>query len=358
MDNLASQTIRILRFPLSVAIVMFHSNITVYNTSAAQNSIVSRFSDFIISNICLLAVPLFFFISGYLFFHEGKFNLHIFKRKLQNRFYSLIIPYILWNSICLAIFFTLQLLIPNFNLMVHKQILDFNLSDFIMIFWNLQEVSGIKTDQMGPLVGQFWFIQCLVVYSLLTPIIWYCTKRLGALFSVLLVALSLSGYMPKVPGFDIWGLYYFSLGAYFSITKHNWNINEKYIPLLFVTYMILYITQQTIPWGILRFINDTILVFVILNIGSYFAKGRKLKPSTIYLSHTSFFIFAIHRYFTSIGLNIGAHFIFSNCVMAILCFMTISLFSVASSLAIYRLMDKYFHKVLLVLNGNAKTLLT
>lgn len=43
MDKLASQSIRNLRFPLCIAIVMVHSNISIYNESAAQNPIVNFF---------------------------------------------------------------------------------------------------------------------------------------------------------------------------------------------------------------------------------------------------------------------------------------------------------------------------
>lgn len=249
MDKLASQSIRNLRFPLCVAIVMVHSNISIYNEFAAQNPIVNIFSDFFIIKICFSAVALFFFISGYLFFHEGKFNRDIFKKKMHNRIYSLLIPYILWNAICLATIFFLQQLIPNFNLLVHKQISDFSISDFFIAFWNLQEISGISSDQMGPLVGQFWFIQCLLVYSLLTPIIYFFIKQLGILFIIILVILSMSGYIPNVPGFKIVYLYYFCLGAYFSLTKQHWYISShKKIFYIGDIYCYIYhSTHDTLP---------------------------------------------------------------------------------------------------------------
>lgn len=351
MDKLASQSIRNLRFPLCVAIVMVHSNISIYNESAAQNPIVNLFSNFFIIKICFSAVALFFFISGYLFFHEGEFNRQFFKKKIHNRIYSLLIPYMLWNAICLAIVFLIQQFISNFNLLIHKQISDFIISDFFLVFWNLQEISGISSDQMGPLVGQFWFIQCLLVYSLLAPMIYVCIKRLGILFIVILGILSMSGSIPNVPGFNIVYLYYFCLGAYFSLTKHHWYIHSKYIPVIFGTYIVIYTIQQMTHCNYLEILDETILTFGILNLVSYLTKYKKATPLSIYLSNTSFFVFAIHRYFTSIGLNITSHIVFDYSWSAILCFIAISLFSVSSSLIVYRFMDKYSHRLLLLLNG-------
>lgn len=205
---------------------------------------------------------------------------------------------------------------------------------------------------MGPLVGQFWFIQCLLVYSLLTPVIYFFIKQLGILFIIILVILSMSGYIPNVPGFKIVYLYYFCLGAYFSLTKQHWYISshkkKSFILGIFIAiYTILHMTHC--PY--LEFLNETILIFGILNLAAYFTKDRKTTPLSIYLSNVSFFIFAIHRYFTSIGLNITSHIIFYYSWSAILCFIAILLFSVASSLIVYRFMDKYSHRLLLLLNG-------
>lgn len=62
----------------------------------------------------------------------------------------------------------------------------------------------------------------------------------------------------------------------------------------------------------LEFLNETILILGILNLVSYFTKDRK--TLSIYLSNTSFFVFAIHRYFTSIAINITSHIGYSTIV--------------------------------------------
>lgn len=108
MKTSISQTISILRFPLCVVIVMIHSNIAIYNASANQFALVNIFSNYFIGDVCYYSLSLFFFISGFLLFREGKFNLEIFKKKINHRVYSLLIPYILWNLICFGMIFVLQ----------------------------------------------------------------------------------------------------------------------------------------------------------------------------------------------------------------------------------------------------------
>jgi fucose 4-O-acetylase-like acetyltransferase len=52
-----------------------------------------------------IAVPLFFFISGFLFFlNIENFNLQSYGNKLQTRGKTLLIPYLFWNLFAIAIY--------------------------------------------------------------------------------------------------------------------------------------------------------------------------------------------------------------------------------------------------------------
>lgn len=350
MKTSISQTISILRFPLCVVIVMIHSNIAIYNASANQFALVNIFSNYFIGDVCYYSLSLFFFISGFLLFREGKFNLEIFKKKINHRVYSLLIPYILWNLICFGMIFVLQQIKPNINLLLHKQIADFRIQDYIMIFWNIREVTGCQTDPAGPLVGQFWFIQNLLVYTLLAPIIWYATQKLKILFIIVLGAIAFSDILPEVPGFNAAYLYFFILGAYFSINHSSWVLSRNSLIGLIVAYMILFPLRIMIQSGN-QLIEETLFIFIILNVVHLLTKNKQQGSIAQYLSGTSFFVFAIHRYFTSIGLNLCSKIEFQNGYMPILCFLAISFCSVMCSVLVYWGMDRFFHKALLVLNG-------
>lgn len=240
MNSITSHIISYLRFPLCVAIIMIHSDIAVYNTTAEESPIYHLFGNVFIGSICSSAVALFFFFSGYLFFHEGTFSTNIYKKKINNRIHSILIPYILWNVICFAILFVMQHLFNHFNLLLHKQIVDFKLQDFFYIFWNIQKITGISTDQAGPLVGQFWFLQCLFTFSILSPIIYIGIKKTKLFFLMVIAGLNFSDMVPNILGFDTMALFYYSLGAYFSINKITWYSNKTNIGILLLQRQLKY----------------------------------------------------------------------------------------------------------------------
>lgn len=93
--NLQSKVIDVLRFPMIVGVVLWHSffegimgldipdsGIPIYHTT----------SFFISRILASVAVPLFFFISGYLFFFRTTFSVDVYKKKLKSRIKTLLIP--------------------------------------------------------------------------------------------------------------------------------------------------------------------------------------------------------------------------------------------------------------------------
>lgn len=71
-DQLLSTIISFLRFPLCVAIVYIHSLVLEFMGGNPESYPLTSFATHIISvNIAGVAVPLFFFISGFLFFKGG-----------------------------------------------------------------------------------------------------------------------------------------------------------------------------------------------------------------------------------------------------------------------------------------------
>lgn len=59
-----SETIGVLRFPLMICVVLRH----IYIPNKGKYFFVNEIDHFMIETFTLIAVPLFFFISGFLFF--------------------------------------------------------------------------------------------------------------------------------------------------------------------------------------------------------------------------------------------------------------------------------------------------
>ncbi len=107
--DLQSRTIELLRFPLTVFVVFIHSVGTppltlpdYANFGAMDFFNIVRIT---CSNVLThTAVPCFFMISGFLYFLNLKqWNLKTYQQKTVRRIHTLLIPYVAWNLLSLAV---------------------------------------------------------------------------------------------------------------------------------------------------------------------------------------------------------------------------------------------------------------
>ena len=128
-----------LHFIMSVLVILIHS---INNET--------RFEKFfsIDSGIGQFAVPLFFIISGFLFFRNIK-SVNDAVAKLKRRVYTLLIPYLLWN----LIYYAIHLLLKPGNGISMGEIID-----------------AAFTYKYNP---SFWFMYQLILLSIISPILYY-----------------------------------------------------------------------------------------------------------------------------------------------------------------------------------------
>lgn len=99
MNELISKTFTLLRFPLLIGVVMIHCDITAQLHPELRNQWAGDVMYLFSNVIGRFSVPMFFIISGYLFFRNGVFDTSIYIAKLRSRVNTLLIPYLLWNLI-------------------------------------------------------------------------------------------------------------------------------------------------------------------------------------------------------------------------------------------------------------------
>ena len=105
-----SRTISLLRFPLIVGVVFIHFNIAYIALAIQGRPCFTEFAPWVWYAIQMVsevlsrvAVPLFYVVSGYLFFHSARcFGRNEYVAKLRRRFRSLFIPYVVWNLLAVA----------------------------------------------------------------------------------------------------------------------------------------------------------------------------------------------------------------------------------------------------------------
>lgn len=304
-EELLSKTISFLRFPLMVGVVLIHSRIggewmeRVSANPTADFPIYSAVSYLLSSVIAAIAVPLYFFFSGFLFFYRTSFDSHVYFHKLKTRCQTLLVPYLLWNLIALLLTFALQTFFPEM-IAGTKGVRDYSLTDYLWCFWDFQKVHHGVWSSMTPINDPLWFIRNLMVVILCTPLIYLFLKRLKHYGVLLLATLWMFRRVLQIPEFDITTLFFFSAGAYFSIYRKDFVelLKPPYVlPSAFLLYSIssvLLLCFRTASWA--SYLKDLILligmVLAISLTSRNLAQGRwRVNP---FLTESSLFIYLYH----------------------------------------------------------------
>ncbi len=230
-----SKVIAFLRFPLIVGIVLIHANLT--GKQAEQATIYPLVSHLFSEIIGSAMVPLFFFISGFLFFYKvSRFTSGVYAQKLRRRLKSLLIPYLFWNVLCLLLFFLAQQLLgpASGN---HQLMKSCTWQNWFWAFWDITRITPGDMLQ-APVCIQMWYIRDLLVLSLLTPFIYIIVRYARLYFLLPLSAIWLfSWWHFPYPGFSIMGFLFFSFGAYCSIHRRDFTSMAAHIfPVAAVLY--------------------------------------------------------------------------------------------------------------------------
>ena len=230
-----------------------------------------------ISEIC---VPLFFVISGFLFFLNvpEKPKPEYFLNKLKRRFISLVIPYLIANCVALAVYFCAHKFAPQ----LLSGFMGDNWKNPIYIFWT------------GPINLSLWFIRELILVVILSPLV-YLLVRYCRIFGVLALGALWIFKIGPAP------IFFFSLGAWFSIcggirTGNGQEVAPKtlkfyknsrswsffmylyhYIPLIALKKVLYVFLSPTTDW-LMFVIYLTSLVTVIVFISLIYLALKKLLP--------------------------------------------------------------------------------
>ncbi len=302
-EELLSKTISYLRFPLIVGVVFIHNDISTFTLQGIKHEfnnpdwyyyIIAFFSQV----LPRISVPLFFFISGFLFFYHTDFTLETYKQKLKGRIKTLLIPYLLWNFIGFLLLSIKHL--PMFE-SVFPSIskIDYNLSTFFNCFWDFR-FPDTETTMGSPINYPFWFIRDLMVTVLLTPVIYWLIRYIKIGYILILCICWYCGYHWNISGLNLSVIFFFSLGAYVSISHINLlPIFRKsyFIPFIYIIISIADAVTKEESYN--HYIHDIGILLGILSaftIVSYFIDKGKIRVNK-FLSDSSFFIFAMHGLF-------------------------------------------------------------
>ena len=354
MDALTSRVVSFLRFPLIVAVIGIHCNLLVKNPELETRS-VFYFLVYITMKLVCIAVPLFFFISGFLFFKEGIFDFALYSNKLKSRFHTVLVPYMLWNIIYFVILGVMQFIKPDTLVILHKHIADFRWQDFLWIFWDISQITGLADDQRACLVGAFWFLQCLFVLFLVSPIIYYIIRYLRHFTLLIIGILYFTDFIPEMPGIQCNAIVYYMLGAYCSIMCIDFISIVKRIPvqahivLLIAAVLVSYLMNEN---DTIYNITDLFVQAAVFAITAFMIETQRWKESR-YLVSSVFFVFSVHRFFSASLMTVSTYFIPSidNDFIIYLYYILTVILTLLASLLVYQISLKITPGITSILNG-------
>lgn len=283
-----SRLIDWLRFPLAAAVVLLHAgespigpdDVSLYDTLRIALS----------HGICRIAVPVFFFFSGFLFFtHMNCWDTKVWLEKIKKRVRTLLLPYLLWNVIALLAGFAYTWIRAHVNPAVHGASLIemLRVNGWLRIFWD--STYGCPIDY--PL----WFIRDLIVFVALTPALYFLLKK-GREWSILLLFL-LCGLTASR---DFEGFFYFAFGAYFRLCSRDFLLDFRQFrwpayALGVVGLVLICLTYRQSPL-LYKYVKYLFVFFGSLSViclSDSLLERNWVRPNA-FLSSSTFFIYASH----------------------------------------------------------------
>lgn len=271
---------------LCMLVVLIHDHVPQYY-DYGSNSINNFFHYVlmeIIPKITSIAVPSFFILSGFLFFRNYKIELTL--QKYKSRFYSLVIPYLIWNTIGLV----------------------FEMITRIPIFASLGKVNSDpflpKSIFYGIFLHQYtilWFVFALIIYVVLAPLIFVCIKKryIGVLVILFIICLIqnqvLTITLPNGCYFESSSLAYYLVGSFIGLHRKDFYSKKvsfkmfilSAICLLTVIGLECYFTNIQQECGVIELLVKSYLFWNFCSYSFIYLKEKKWYGYT-------FFIYVIH----------------------------------------------------------------
>lgn len=211
MTPYLSEKIRNLSFFSMLLVVLLHGQLISISTGYAL-----WIQRLVSGELTRIAVPLFFAISGYLFFQNFSSPIkEFFENKIKKRVHTVLLPYLLWSIWGFILLSLIQWILPGYGMSTvgHKS------NEVLYIIF----LNPVGTYQL-------WFLKDLFVLIVCSPIIYWGIKFINIAFILLLFPLWILGIQYFI---HIESVFFFVLGAYIAL-KHRYILEKRYSKNLIV----------------------------------------------------------------------------------------------------------------------------
>ncbi|KWT48651.1 hypothetical protein ABB41_04690 [Lactococcus lactis] len=291
MENILRKKINSLNTILALLIVILHANATSF---LPKNGISMKFAKkffYLINSITDIAVPIFFFLSAFLFWRFTTNIWETYRHKILKRGRSILIPYFLWGILWFMAFFIVRLILPNGKELVSEFITDLSVSSIIQ---------GLLLGNYDPPI---WFLRTLFILFLISPVLYWFGKKFkhGWLICLLLMITNCI-IMPKYSTPMFWSPA-FMFGIYLA-QHEDQIINKQTSNSLLISFStksgqrILVMVFSFLCISTLFFQHDSFEYYIYRNLGSLVFLLFFIFNDTIseinFLETRTFIIFCMH----------------------------------------------------------------
>ena len=337
LDQTLSRTFDWLRFPLALLVVYLHiaPNLTVLQSIYGTSSPYFWTSN-IVNNIANLAVPSFFLMSGYLMsFNMTSFSFDVYFKKLKRRGLTLLVPYIIWNLLCLG---------------------------YMYITRQITEFPGWSTLFIKPLNFPLWFIRNLILLNLLYPIIWIMARYFKWPFFIIVVIsyilIPLVQNAIYIPSYTLTSFVYFYIGIYGGVNRLSFNVTSTAFILGITSLTLISFTLVVLnPILNVRYVNNFYLLCgtITLFLLTYkLIEAYNIRPIPLLAAASAFIYFSHKLGPTYISKQIVGALLPGGEVTEITIFIVSPIIASLICVVMYFLLSKMHHSILMILTGKSR----
>lgn len=290
IDRYLSDKIKLLSLFSMFLVLYIHSGFHNYPHEILGMKFNNVLQSCISEKIGRCAVPIFYMISGFLFFQNTENGISSIFIKMKKRIRTLIIPYII-GCLFFPLFFIILIFIPGSDKFMNGG--NDILSLFEQPFYEI--ISSIfykKPDGTSPLAFQLWFLRDLIIIVLISPVIYLLRKHINK-YVLILCTLCLSLFEGINAYFPFLSLFWFLLGDCLFNKINN--------SIFIYVYMIISSIEVYFSFTFPTYINTLVTiigVFGILSIYNVIVPQNYILKHNKYLflaCNTTFFIYLFHE---------------------------------------------------------------
>ena len=332
----SSNKLKIASFLATIMVVYRHSfTIVAFFENQESVTIYNQLFQRLIASITEVAVPYFFLVSGLFFFRLNYQHWNQYKLMLKKKFFSLLLPYLIWNLCGLGV-----ILIYNPEVIPTNSI------------WNF-----IQYFSMSKCYAPLWYVRDLLLLMILVPCYqWIFSPQFKYIPIGIILCILFYIWIPVTTTIlNAESILFFFIGGIFSKRPDllNANIKSQYSIILTVIWI-----------AICTFINlwnHEILhkATIILGIISFWSVinliNSKSQRWLLKISKYAFFIYVTHFYAVKTIKVLLSKIAPENNIVALLTFLLLPFFIIIILIKIGKILAKYTPKLYYISMGRRGT---